>query len=165
MKNNSLGTKLFMAAITLALLLYFGFQAVNYFSDPLSTTLVGPMSRDDSLLLTPSATAEVVCQLWRSRDWQRLYLYIARRDPATGVERTSYRDFVTAMENLPMLVEHTLSGGSVVQDGSQATYTLSARTLQDGRETTHQGRILRLCREDGVWRVTVAQLTGWLEEP
>ena len=39
MKNNSLGTKLLMAAVTLALLLYFGFQAVNYFSDPLSTTL------------------------------------------------------------------------------------------------------------------------------
>ena len=39
MKNNSLGTKLLMAAVTLALLLYFGFQTVNYFSDPLSTTL------------------------------------------------------------------------------------------------------------------------------
>ena len=39
MKSNSLGTKLLMAAVTLALLLYFGFQAVNYFSDPLTTTL------------------------------------------------------------------------------------------------------------------------------
>lgn len=39
MKNNSLGAKLLMAAVTLALLFYFGLQAVNYFSDPLSTTL------------------------------------------------------------------------------------------------------------------------------
>ena len=39
MKNNSLSTKLLMAAVTLALLLYFGFQAAQYFSDPLSTTL------------------------------------------------------------------------------------------------------------------------------
>lgn len=37
MKNNSLGTKLLMAAVTLALAAYFGFQAVRYFSDPLST--------------------------------------------------------------------------------------------------------------------------------
>ena len=37
MKNNSLGTKLLMAAVTLGLAAYFGFQAVRYFSDPLST--------------------------------------------------------------------------------------------------------------------------------
>ena len=37
MKNNSLGTKLLMAAVTLGLAAYFGFQAVHYFSDPLST--------------------------------------------------------------------------------------------------------------------------------
>ena len=39
MKNNSLGTKVLMAAITLALAAYFGFQAVSYFGDPLTTTL------------------------------------------------------------------------------------------------------------------------------
>ena len=39
MKNNSLGTKVLMAALTLALVAYFGIQAVRYFSDPLTTTL------------------------------------------------------------------------------------------------------------------------------
>ena len=39
MKNNSLSAKLLMAAVTLALLLYFGLQVAGYFSDPLSTTL------------------------------------------------------------------------------------------------------------------------------
>lgn len=38
MKNNSLGTKLLMAAVTLALAAYFGLQAIQYFSDPFSTT-------------------------------------------------------------------------------------------------------------------------------
>jgi len=52
MKNNSLGTKLFMAAITLALLLYFGFQAVNYFSDPLSTTLAYAYQVEETAALT-----------------------------------------------------------------------------------------------------------------
>ena len=37
MKNNGIGTKLLMAAVTLALALYFGVQTVRYFSDPLST--------------------------------------------------------------------------------------------------------------------------------
>lgn len=39
MKNNSLGTKVLMAALTLALVAYFGIQAVRYFGDPLTTTL------------------------------------------------------------------------------------------------------------------------------
>lgn len=39
MKNNALGTKLLMLAVTLGLLAYFGVQGYLYFSDPLSTTL------------------------------------------------------------------------------------------------------------------------------
>lgn len=139
-------------------------QQSYFLEDPLSTELVGPMTRDDSLLLTPGRTMELMCELWRSRDWQRLYQYIALRDPSTGVERVSYRDFVTAMENLPLLSGYALTGGSVTLDGQQATYTLDATTLENGRETSHSGCILRLCRESGLWRATLAQLTGWLEE-
>ena len=79
------------------------------------------MSREESLLLSPSNTMALICDLWRSRDWQRLYQYIALRDPSTGVERVNYRDFVTAMENLPMLSAYEISGGSVTQDGAVAT--------------------------------------------
>ena len=39
MKNSSLGMKILMAAVTLGVLVYFGFQAVQYFDDPLTTTL------------------------------------------------------------------------------------------------------------------------------
>ena len=52
MKNNALGTKLLMAAITLGLLLYFGFQTVNYFSDPLSTTLAYNYRVEETAALT-----------------------------------------------------------------------------------------------------------------
>ena len=85
-------------------------------------------------------------------------------DPTTGAGRVSYRDFVTAMENLPLLSGYTISGGSVTLDGTQATYVFDAATLQGSRETFHQGCILRLCRESGLWRVSLPQLTGWLEE-
>ena len=138
-------------------------QESYFMADPQSTALVGTMSRDESLLLSPGSTMELICHLWRSRDWQRLYQYIALRDPSTGVERVNYRDFVTAMENLPMLSAYEISGGSVTQDGTLATYSLSATTLKASRETTHQGCILRLCREGGIWRITLSQLTGWLE--
>ena len=39
MKNNSIGMKLLMAVVTLAVLTYFGIQAYLYFDDPLTTTL------------------------------------------------------------------------------------------------------------------------------
>lgn len=52
MKNNSLGTKLLMAAVTLGLLLYFGFQAARYFSDPLSTTLAYTYRVEETASLT-----------------------------------------------------------------------------------------------------------------
>ena len=120
------------------------------------------MTRDEALLLTPLNTARVMLSLWQSRDWQRLYRYIARRDPATGTERISYRDFVTAMENLPMLTDFSVEGGGV--NDSRATLTLSATVLEGGRELKQEGRVVRLCREDGLWRATVTMLTGWMEE-
>jgi len=39
MKNSSLGTKLLMAVICLAVLAYFGIQAYHYYADPLTTTV------------------------------------------------------------------------------------------------------------------------------
>lgn len=52
MKNNSLGTKVLMIAVTLALAAYFGFQALRYFSDPLSTTIAYTYRVEESLSLT-----------------------------------------------------------------------------------------------------------------
>lgn len=39
MKNSSLGTKLLLAAVTLAVLVYFGVQGLRYLDDPLMTSL------------------------------------------------------------------------------------------------------------------------------
>ena len=38
MKHSSIGTKLLLAAVTAAVLAYFAFGAMTYFSDPLTTT-------------------------------------------------------------------------------------------------------------------------------
>lgn len=52
MKNNSLGTKVLMIAVTLALVAYFGIQAVRYFSDPLTTTLAYNYRVEETLSLS-----------------------------------------------------------------------------------------------------------------
>lgn len=140
-------------------------QARYFMEDPQSTELAGPIFREESLLLTPATAIDVMLTLWQSRDWQRLYQYIALRDPVTGLDRVNYRDFVTAMVNQPILTDFSLSGGSVNRQGTQATYTLTA-TLMDHGGTQRQAekRILRLWRENDLWRITLSQLTGWLEE-
>ena len=52
MKNQSLGMKFLMAAVMLALALYFGFQGVRYYTDPFSTTLAYPYLVEDSVSLS-----------------------------------------------------------------------------------------------------------------
>ena len=52
MKNNSLGTKVLMIAVTLALAAYFGFQAARYFTDPLTTTLAYNYRVEETLNLS-----------------------------------------------------------------------------------------------------------------
>lgn len=52
MKNGSLGTKLLMAAVTLALLAYFGMQGYRYFADPFTTTMAYNYLVEDSLSVT-----------------------------------------------------------------------------------------------------------------
>lgn len=52
MKNNSLGMKILMAAVTLGLLAYFGLQGYLYFSDPLTTTLAYTYQLEESVSLS-----------------------------------------------------------------------------------------------------------------
>lgn len=52
MKNNALGTKLLMLAVTLGVLAYFGVQGYLYFSDPLSTTLAYSYQVEEGISLS-----------------------------------------------------------------------------------------------------------------
>lgn len=128
------------------------------------TGLADPIGRDDSLILTAERTLAVILDLWQQRDWQRMYLYIARQDGGTGLDRPVYRDFITAMEALPALTEASFTGGSVSTDGSVTTFSLSARLrIPDGSDEDRPARTIRLRREDGLWRITMTQLTAWME--
>ena len=51
-RQRSLGTRALMAAITLAVLAYFGVQAVRYIQDPMATTLAYPYAVEESVSLS-----------------------------------------------------------------------------------------------------------------
>ena len=137
----------------------------NYFlDDSEDDVLTGPLTRDESLLLTPAVSLRVALSCWQRHDWERLYRYIAASDPDTGLTRPVYRDFVTVMEALPSLLDFSAEGGSVSASGDRATFSLGATLLlEDGREDTRTGCVVRLQREGGLWKISREQLTAWLE--
>lgn len=124
-----------------------------------SSDLAAPLTRDETLLLTPQTTLEVILQCWMERDWQRLYPFVARTDPATGAARPAYADFAAAMNALPHLTQSRFTGGSVSPDGLFAVFTLDAELLADGHAAGLHSAVIRLYRERGIWRIGLSQLT------
>lgn len=126
--------------------------------------LTDPLLRDESLLLTPHNTLGVILQLCRQQDWQRLYGYLVRVDKDAGVNRPAYEDFVAAMEKQPSLTEYAYSYGTVSLYGQTATFAVDAALrLDDGTVVDKSSCILRLYREDGLWRMSADHLIQWME--
>lgn len=123
------------------------------------SALAAPLTRDDTLLLTPATTMSVIMDCCSARDWPQLYRYLAATDPATGSARPTEDDFIQLMEALPHLVDYTLSPGSVSSDGQRAVFTLSATLLDAGATIPVNDVIIRLVRENGLWRIGLSQLT------
>lgn len=138
----------------------------SYFMDGSEADdVIGPMRRDGSLLLEPDTTLRVILSCWQAQDWQRLYQYIALYDPQTGTGRPAMRDFLTTMEQLPRITGFSAGSGSVSPEGERVTCGVCFTLLGgNGAESTVEDRMVRLYRENGLWKTTLKQLTGWLEE-
>lgn len=121
--------------------------------------IAAPLTRDESLLLSPQTAMATILQCWLERNWPRLYLYIARTDPATGLERPEYAAFAEQMAALPHLTDFAFAGGNVSHDGQFAAFTLDATLMHQGQSTPLEGGLIRLCLERGIWRIGLSQLT------
>ncbi len=116
-----------------------------------------PLTRDESVLLTPHRTLDIVLSCWQMRDWPRLYRYTLRQDAVSGEIRPAYNNFAARMDGLPHLTSYAvLSGGSVSPDGQSAVFALEATLLTDGTPETVRWSF-RLHRERDIWRVGMSQ--------
>ena len=106
-----------------------------------------PLIRDDALLLSPGTTMRTVLTLWQQRDWTRLSHYVSGD--------------AGALASLPRLMDFTISGPTI--NGTNATFTLTATVRGSAGDMTLAGRVLRLTQERERWRISLGQLTGWLE--
>lgn len=130
----------------------------SYYSLDDDTALADPLIRDERLLLTPARTAEIILQCWQEGHFARLYKFVAATDPATGAARPEESDFPAMMAEAPQLLHAKAEGGSVSIGGNSAVFTVSGAWLKNGMEVPFTGMVLRLIREQGVWRVGLSQL-------
>lgn len=130
----------------------------HYYTLDGDMTLAAPLIRDESLLLTPARTAQVILQAWQESDWPRLYRYTTRTDPATGASRPGEDAFIQQMTRQPHLVRWHCEGGSISADSDTAVFSFSGAWLTNGTEQPFTGLPLKLTLEKGIWRVGLSQL-------
>lgn len=117
-----------------------------------SEGLSDPLTRDESLLLTPANTATILLTAWQQQDTQRMYLYLSEEG------KPSYASLAEAIANGAVPTSFTVSGGSVSEDGSTAALTLKLRLLHAGESSAYSALPLHLNRENGIWKITYARL-------
>ena len=114
--------------------------------------LADPLTRDDSLLLSPHTAMTTILTLWQQRDWTRLARYVTL-DGADGP--------TDRFDRLPGLLDFSLTGPTL--SGHIATFTLTATVRSESGTYPAENRVIRLKEERGLWRIEPEQLTGWLE--
>ncbi len=116
-----------------------------------------PLTRDESLLLTPINVAGRVLEAWRQRDTQALWRYVADAD------RPAYEAAAARLDRCAALIQGAASGGSVAEDGQTAVVTLAISGLSQGREWAAAAYPLRLRREYGVWKIAYESLVTLMD--
>jgi hypothetical protein len=132
-----------------------------YTLDSSDSSLADPLVRDESLLLTPANTLNVILTLLKSQDYSRLYRYVAEEDPDTGKDKPSSDEFADELRASAALVSFSFSCGSIF--GSQAAFTLSGLTTKNGMDQTISGRVVHLDRQNGLWQIPLSQLLALVE--
>ena len=130
----------------------------SYYTLDGDMSLAASLTRNERLLLTPERTAEVILQCWQEGDFARLYHYVARNDPATGAARPEEDAFIQLMTAAQPLLYAQAEGGSVTANGQRAVFTVHGAYWDSGLERPFTGMVLRLTREQGVWRIGLSQL-------
>lgn len=122
--------------------------------------LLGPMRRSESNLLTHFNTANILMESWKEQTFDRLYRFVAQEATA----RPTDMSFQQEMQALARrLVYFDISAGTVAEDGQTALLETSYAYMMDGTTVQVQSFPLHLVRENGLWKITYAELRRMME--
>ena len=109
-----------------------------------------PLSRDETLLLSPYNTASLLMEAWRSRDFDAFY------DFTLADELPVPEQFRTELDGAPGLADYTLTAGMV--NGRKASLNVDGTLLKDGVTSALEAWPLTLEKQDGVWKIPLETL-------
>lgn len=109
-----------------------------------------PLSRDESLLLSPYNTAALLMEAWRSRDFDTIYDFTVAEDLPVPEQ------FRAEIDAAPSLLDYTLTAGMV--NGERAALNVDASLLTDGASTALEAWPLTLEKQGGVWKIPLETL-------
>lgn len=109
-----------------------------------------PLSRDESLLLSPYNTAALLMEAWRSRDFDTIYDFTVAEDLPVPEQ------FRAEIDTAPSLSDYTLTAGMV--NGDRATLNVDASLLTDSASSTLEAWPLTLEKQGGVWKIPLETL-------
>lgn len=124
------------------------------------TALLGPVTRDEASLLTHHNTAQAILESWHTRDFERMYRFVAQMDG----DRPAESEFLLLLAAMPgSLSEYSLSPGSVSADGQTAILTADITRSDEGGQWRLENYPLCLTLENGLWKIPYATLLRMLE--
>lgn len=126
----------------------------SFFRDTDDETPLGPMYRDESVLLTPYNTAHLLLDSWLRRNNGEIYPLLAaagRPGQSTAFDR---------MTLSPTLTSFALSPGVISPDGREAVFCADLMLYIDGQDVFIPAYPLRLTLENGLWRMPYPHLTA-----
>lgn len=132
----------------------------DIFEGDVGSELLEPIKRDESYILTHYNTAMIILQSWQDQDYERTYRFVAREVEQRPTDAAFRQDIIQRDRSL---MDFTISPGSVSIDGQRAVLeaTFSYRA---GDKTVHvQSFPLKLVRENGLWKITYAELIRLME--
>ena len=120
-------------------------------------TVLPPLTRNESSLLTAHNTARLLLSAWQSQDWAVLYDLAARGSGASA--RPAERTAVEAFSEGRALTAFSLTPGSVSLDGQTAVICADLTLRGDSADKMIAAYPLRLFREGGLWKMAYEPLT------
>lgn len=125
--------------------------------------LMGPLTRDPSMVLTPGNTLSLIMKRFSEKDWTGVDEIIARDDQYGNV-KPSTDEVVGMLAVLDIsLTGYAITGEMVSNDGQSAVVTVSYEfQLKNGSTYTHDDVSMRMEREDSVWKLVYPSISQLL---
>lgn len=119
-------------------------------------TVMPPIRRDEQALLTHFNTAAIILESWLTKDFTRLYQFVAERPT-----EAEFQEKVITIDR--SLIEFAMLAGNVFEDGQSAVLTAELRISGAGGTVVIGQYPIHMKLENGVWRIPYEKLIKLME--